>query len=310
MEEYDIYRDYLLKMIDDDATAGMSGKELINKYTDDSFYDKVAMEMVESTHELQLKSYIDNMANLFVKTQEEEKNFNSEFNKRWDEGLILLKSLRNVCVDLLMQFEGESHDNYMKKCLKEILIRGCQVYQEIFVLLANGLVEGAWARWRTFFELGIVSQFIKENGECAARGYINSKNERKEHYNWAKVCSSFNDYQFSNVTFKSIFERCRTKKNKWYDKYSLASVTIHAGARGTFYRFSGCNKKSSGIGGELEGISLPAIYSAQSLTIIAMNYLLEFDGFYSSVSVKTISKWTEEIRKCFEAIEKKYQNKL
>jgi hypothetical protein len=50
--------------------------------------------------------------------------------------------------------------------------RSCQVVAEIVTLLENGYADGAMARWRTLYEIGVVARIIAEGGEDIAKRYV------------------------------------------------------------------------------------------------------------------------------------------
>jgi Family of unknown function (DUF5677) len=50
--------------------------------------------------------------------------------------------------------------------------RGCEVASEIITLLTNGYTDGAYARWRTLWEITIISKFIAEYGNDIAKRYL------------------------------------------------------------------------------------------------------------------------------------------
>jgi hypothetical protein len=49
--------------------------------------------------------------------------------------------------------------------------RGIATAVEIEVLLRHGLVAGAWARWRTLYELAVIAKYIAKHGERIAEAY-------------------------------------------------------------------------------------------------------------------------------------------
>lgn len=310
MKDKNLFMEMAEKWIKDDIEDGWSKEEVLKKYHDSKEFKEMFEGMIESTSNLQLSSYQDNMNSMFKIGMEKNRLFLEEFKKRWREGLILSESFRYVCLDVLKIYDQEEHDTALKKCLKEIFIRGCQIYYEVYVLILQGLTEGAWARWRTLFELSVIAQFMVENGEAVASEYLASKNNG-QYYEWARRSAVFAGYNPNyNVTFKSIYDRCNSKNQKGYNAYRHASITIHAGAIGTFSRFGGSNGKTLGIGGELEGVSSPAIYSAQSLSVIVMNYLHQFSyGIYNIALIKTVFQWIEAIENSYTSIENEYKNK-
>jgi len=50
--------------------------------------------------------------------------------------------------------------------------RACQITAEIITLMKNGFADGAMARWRTLYEVGVVATVIADAGESLAKCYI------------------------------------------------------------------------------------------------------------------------------------------
>ena len=73
--------------------------------------------------------------------------------------------LRNKADDRLANRE-------LADALTRLHARACQVGNEVLVLLANGLADGAFSRWRTLHELAVVAWFIAEQGNATARRYL------------------------------------------------------------------------------------------------------------------------------------------
>lgn len=104
--------------------------------------------------------------------------FQERLEERWGKPLEQLRMLLTMCREWCQQaHERESsRRKHKKKQLREILIRllvrGCQVTDEIICLLENGFADGAMARWRTLHEIGVVAAVISRHGESIAERYV------------------------------------------------------------------------------------------------------------------------------------------
>lgn len=58
--------------------------------------------------------------------------------------------------------------------MQHIQGRALQQFIEIITLMKNGFADGAYARWRSMYEIAIVSAFITEKGEAVAEAFIQS----------------------------------------------------------------------------------------------------------------------------------------
>lgn len=129
--------------------------------------------------------------------------------------------------------------------------------------------EYVWARWRTMHELGIVATFIAENGEDASKGYFVSAQSTNVYYERARSLPCFNNYNSNgSITFDSIYQKYKNVKKHYKQIYNKASVTVQACAEGTFSSFGGNGVSTNGIRAEIYGGYIPAIYVAESLTIV------------------------------------------
>jgi hypothetical protein len=60
----------------------------------------------------------------------------------------------------------------LRAILVRLLVRGCQVTDEIICLLENGFADGAMARWRTLHEIAVVAAVLSQHGEAIAERYL------------------------------------------------------------------------------------------------------------------------------------------
>ena len=62
--------------------------------------------------------------------------------------------------------------------LQHIHGRVCQQFAEVLCLMENGFADGAYARWRSMFELCCTATFISEQGEQIAKQYQKNYSDR------------------------------------------------------------------------------------------------------------------------------------
>jgi hypothetical protein len=75
------------------------------------------------------------------------------------------------------------------RALVELHARGARVAREIFCLMQAGFGDGAFARWRTLYELSVVTRFIAKHGEDVASRYLQHIAIRS-----AKAARQFNEH--------------------------------------------------------------------------------------------------------------------
>ena len=79
----------------------------------------------------------------------------------------------------------------LSEALVRLHARACQVSTEILVLLENGLADGAMARWRTLFEIGVVITLLVDGGEILAKHYADHEIVDRK--------TAFDEYERSHV---------------------------------------------------------------------------------------------------------------
>ncbi len=95
----------------------------------------------------------------------------------WGKPLQLFHILVQCAEDILEDFEAALRRSRAKKgiVLREVLLsiqaRTLRTSRAVLVLLANGLPDDAYARWRTLYELNVIATLIAAHGDEAARRY-------------------------------------------------------------------------------------------------------------------------------------------
>jgi hypothetical protein len=80
---------------------------------------------------------------------------------------MLLTMSREWCGEINARESSKrrSKNRESRKLLIRLLVRGCQVTDEILCLLENGFADGAMARWRTLHEITVVAAVTPRNHE-------------------------------------------------------------------------------------------------------------------------------------------------
>ena len=189
--------------------------------------------------------------------------------------------------------------------------RACQVSEEILCLLSAGFADGAMARWRTMYEMDVVTLFIHDHGEELAQRYLdhsvvesfNAARDDKECFErlgyepisdeeFAEVESAKNKavsiygpgfgtpfgwasslLQKKKPVFKDIEKA--VSFDHFRSQYRLASYPVHAGAKSTLFRLS----LPDGVDGLLtgpsdSGMADPGQNTAISLAQISAAFLM------------------------------------
>lgn len=104
--------------------------------------------------------------------------FRGRLEARWGKGFDLLRMLLTACRELgedttkRLGRSKASKNRTVRSLLVRLHARACQITAEIITLMENGFADGAMARWRTLYEVGIVATVIAEGGEALAKCYV------------------------------------------------------------------------------------------------------------------------------------------
>ncbi len=144
--------------------------------------------------------------------------FRKRLEERWGKPLGQLRMLLTMSREWCewSHRRNESLKGGKKKQLRAILIRllvrGCQVTDEIICLLENGFADGAMARWRTLHEIAVVAAVISQHGEDIAERYIDHQAvESKRALDKYLAC-------YKDLGYKPLPAREQKKILKAYDK--------------------------------------------------------------------------------------------
>lgn len=140
--------------------------------------------------------------------------------------------------------------------------RATQVANEILVLLKNGYADAAYARFRTLYELSIISDFIVKHGDNVAQAYIEYDGNW---YDWAKeIIPNKRQIKFSDIEKYSGIQDEYIKL--WNKEYKLSNKLVHASSQGTFSRLAIDGQMREILIGPCDnGIVVPAVNSLESL---------------------------------------------
>ncbi|MDE0190460.1 MAG: DUF5677 domain-containing protein [Gammaproteobacteria bacterium] len=104
--------------------------------------------------------------------------FRRSIEYRWGKPLNLFRVMLASAHDIYLDHSNSLSRSRAKKGLhlREALLgiqaRALRTSTAVLVLLENGLADDAYARWRTLYELSVVSAFLSLNGDQAAERYL------------------------------------------------------------------------------------------------------------------------------------------
>lgn len=266
--------------------------------------------------EIKSKNDVDYFENTMYERVLEERaraaQFIAHHEQIWGKGFVASEAMYILAVESA-QLYGEYLDNQPEKRLKdkeyrflalrEIHSRACQQFLEIIYLMKAGFADGAYARWRSMYELSVIAEFISHNDEPVAKAFVEASSTEARWNDWAKAAPCF--AQKKRVTFNDIQEQCDFSTDDWRKQYQLANKVVHASPQGTFGRLG--NYVETGVlsaGHSDYGISTAAEHSAISLSIITTLYLTLIPYGDGLVHADSIRRWVDIVRKYYSVADK------
>lgn len=241
------------------------------------------------------------------------KNNQTVLENTWGEGFALYEYYINACIQFCDSFSEYliEHCNINEKssgikiytAIRYLNGRSIQVANEILVLLRNGYADGAYARFRTLYELTIVSHFIFKYGDDIANDYIAYKGS---YYGWAQKI--FPKCEEKNIKFSHIKKRCGIEEDllkSWNNEYFISNKLIHASPQGTFSRLAQGNKRTEILVGPSDfGIALPAGNALMCLLHVNKIYFRCFEQPIAGLWCLALQEITKMCFETFSDIEK------
>ena len=237
------------------------------------------------------------------KVRKDDDEFISKQGKQWESAFIASDAMYIMTIEAAesyittvnkMDQKNLREQKYTFTALMYIHGRALQQFLEIITLMKNGFADGAYARWRSMYELAIISSFIKEHGEPVAKEFINS-HDSEDRYQWAMKSNLFNKKKW--ITFSDIEKNCGIDRKIWKNQYILANRIIHASPQGTFSRLSDTGEYNIMLVGRSNfGFTTPAEHSAISLAQITADFLTIHESGDALVSVSYINNWIDIIK--------------
>lgn len=309
--------DALKARADELAQQGLSNEE-IEKRLSELDFTKIVSQLTEEM----ASDYVDFFEKSMYEMVLEERAMSAEFIARneqiWSKGfvasevmyLITVESADSIGEYMVKQPEGTFKDrDYRCFVLRELHGRACQQYLEILCLIKAGFADGAYARWRSLYELSVIAEFISNNSEEVAKAYYSASTTESNGHNWAKEAPCFSNVK-GNITFSMLQRQCPFADDAWNSQYKLANKIVHGTPQGTFGRLcvgsAPINKIPAGRSDY--GLGMPAVNAAISLSMISASYFKLILSGDAIAYMQTLHKWTDIIRKIYSEIDTKCFN--
>ena len=195
---------------------------------------------------------VDELVNLFEQNMYEDvlcwtyrtDEFLARHNSIWGKAFVAQEIMYIMAVEAAEAYSKEIGN--IKECdkkhtffaLQHINARACQQFNEILCLMKNGFADGAFARWRSMYELSVYAIFISQNGEDVAKSYIAQENTDEKTLNGRNqlvvlCCLSMKkrhlllEKLLMSVDFLQILEKYGKNNMSWQAKLSMLHPKRH-----------------------------------------------------------------------------------
>lgn len=311
------------------------GKDEVTTFLQDTFLEVVKKRLEEAETEEEAKEIMEklekiDLSDLFVKMylkmaddttqymretmyekvmafRAEEEEFIIRQEQKWYKGFVASEAMYIMTLEVAesyVQYVNDlSDEEKIKKyntftSMLHIHGRALQEFLEIITLMKNGFADGAYARWRSMYELSIIASFITEHGEDVAKAFIEAS-DTEDRYEWARASNEFSSKK-RYISFNDIQTHCDMNTKVWRKQYDLANKTVHASPQGTFARLGNMIAKNIiPVGRSDYGITKPAEHSAISLAQITSMFLNIFPYGDGVFAMKNIKNWIDVIREIY-----------
>lgn len=298
----DIFKKILEEQLEE-AESQEEVDELVRKFGKLDM-DKIVNDILETIANDTTRYMRDTMHEKVMLSRANEQEFLARQEQKWCRAFVASESMYIMILEAAesyVKFTSKlTHEELRKKhCTFTAMLhlhgRSLQQFLEIITLMKNGFADGAYARWRSMYELSIISSFITKYGEGVAEAFINSS-ETSDRYEWARASGVFPNRK-NYISFNDIQKNCDIDNNVWKEQYDLANKIVHASSQGTFKRLSNTGGMDIIPTGRSDyGITTPAEHSAISLAQITTLFFAIHPNEDSAIAIKYISNWIDVIR--------------
>ena len=245
---------------------------------------------------------INSLFTEIAKMRADENSFQKYFDENWASALtasecfyVIINQAHSLYSNHINSLDDEIKNEKINTytSLEELYRRAAQQYLEITTLVKNGFSDGAFARWRSMYELSIISSFIVKYGEAVAEKFIEAS-DSQDRYDWAMASGVFPETK-RHVTFGDILKLCDMDTEVWKDNYTVANQTVHASPQGTFGRLGSKDGTSSESPRSGYGIAAPAIQSANTLALISSMLFSIFPEEKTMEKMALAAEWLDEL---------------
>lgn len=249
----------------------------------------------------------DSMYEDVMRFRADEQEFLARQEQKWYKAFVASEEMYIITIEAAERYseyvKSLSEEVFKQKywtytALKYIHGRALQQYLEIITLMKNGFADGAFARWRSMYELSIMCSFIKKFGEKTAQKFCEAS-ITDDRYEWARESQIFS-IKKKYITFNDIQKECDLSSDVWKQQYDLANIMVHASPQGTFYRLCDMGTEEViPVGRSDYGITTPGEHAAISLAQISTMFFTLFPESDTLIQTNNINNWINVVREAY-----------
>lgn len=347
VDDSDLSDDPLVNTLLDELAKQIEEEEEIEDLTEKEIQNVVEESMENSINDLATHTYERILSNDegLERYHQTIEGFQKRLEERWGESLEFLERLiiwSMECGRALNQdfgFQARRNDNYQFQALLHLHSRAVQVALEIHHLLKGGFADGAFARWRSIYELSITSSFIFHHGEDTAERFLRYHNIWD--YYFAETYQEHQDDLNVEPLESEVIEELEEIKDELIEQfgdsiddggygsgwaaeahsgqsmreevdlehltpyYKLACESVHAGSKGTLDRLGIIRHEDIGqpevllAGPSNAGLNLPGQLTAVSLAQVTTDLLLTRPQSPSLADIQGMQMLLDDIKQSF-----------
>ena len=267
-----------------DGLTNAEANATVQAEVNDKFSESAIVQFIEDTADGWVAKAFSDMDDKLTSSNASMQSFLQHNSMLWRDGFDKSEMLYLMILEMSDHYQAYYLDlsdkthNALKNryyVLRKLHGRACQQFYEILWLLRGGFADGAYARWRSLFELSVIAEFISQNDEQVAKAFVDSvKTNEVKDYGWAKNAQCFASLKpKASVTFEMIRSQCTTITEDWKKAYKESCQVVHASPLGTLGRMGSPNEnRVISTGSSDYGLAPPAVNSAISLMHVTLFY--------------------------------------
>ncbi|MCL2392956.1 MAG: DUF5677 domain-containing protein [Oscillospiraceae bacterium] len=268
---------------------------------------------IEAVCPMLISSFSESLKKYILEDDEAERReqdlFLEHLHSIWGIGIAWMKQYRRKCFDICEGWGWYINQSHIvsDRCnvfnaLQAIHGKALLVYAEIICLLENGFPDGAYAHYRTLYEIWAVAEFLYEDLDDVSVAYIKSMDDKSDsetgHYKWARTSKRFAEKDKDITIFNIVTEAHKTFANGFKEKisnthlkkiYTFPNKIIHPSAEGVFRRTSRSTENGITTGAADNGLATPAINSSMTMYNITRLFLGMIPNPASAIGIHILS---------------------